>query len=534
MTYAVQSSTPAGDRRLARPASSSFTCGKRRSDKTSYLVILNDQRDLEVIIRSRFPIVVVETHEETRVLGLLERIARLNETALFAWSVADGLRRRDKTISGPVAMTSEPAAVLRHVAATPQNGIYVLLDFHPYLSDPVNVRLLKEIALGYEKTARTIVLVSHEVALPPELRRQAARFELSIPDQAAIRRMINEEIQLWRAKHLGTAIKGEREAVELMVQHLSGMFAEDARRLIRQAIHDDHALDRADLDRIVRAKHELLGREGVLSFERDTSTFAEVAGLANLKRWLGQRRDAFVGDAKSLGLDAPKGILLIGVQGCGKSLAAKAVAGSWGVPLLRLDFGALYDRWLGQTERNLRESLRVADAMAPCVLWTDELEKGIAADGPESDGGVSKRTLGALLTWMAERRARVFLVATANDIGALPPELVRKGRFDEIFFVDLPGADVRAEILRIHLRRRSQDPARFDLPQLVQSCEGFSGAEIEQAVVAGLYEARAESKVLETAHLLVEMRRTRPLSKIMSEKIEALRHWAAERTVRAD
>ncbi|BAU47057.1 ATPase [Sulfurifustis variabilis] len=495
---------------------------------------MNDQRDLEVILRSRFPIVVVETHEETRLLGLLERIARLDQSALFAWSVADGLRRRDKTLGGPVPMTNEPTAVLRHVAATPQNGIYVLLDFHPYLSDPVNVRLLKEIALGYEKTARTVVLVSHELSPPPELQRHVARFLLSIPDQAAIRAMISEEIQLWRATHGGGALKGDREAVELMVQHLSGMFAEDARRLIRQAIHDDHALDRADLDRIVRAKHELLGREGVLSFERDTSTFDEVAGLANLKRWLGQRRAAFVGDGKAVGLEAPKGVLLIGVQGCGKSLAAKAVAGSWGVPLLRLDFGALYDRWLGQTERNLRESLRVADAMAPCVLWTDELEKGIAADGPESDGGVSKRTLGALLTWMAERKARVFLVATANDIGALPPELVRKGRFDEIFFVDLPGADARAEILRIHLRRRAQDPGRFDLPELVAACDGFSGAEIEQAVVAALYEARAEDRALGTAHVLDEMRRTRPLSQVMGEKIEALRRWAAERTVRAD
>jgi SpoVK/Ycf46/Vps4 family AAA+-type ATPase len=270
----------------------------------------------------------------------------------------------------------------------------------------------------------------------------------------------------------------------------------------------------------------------VLSFEIDTARFADVAGLQSLKRWLEQRRDAFIGDAAALGLDVPKGIMLLGVQGCGKSLAAKATAGAWSVPLMRLDFGSLYNKFLGETERNLREALKTSDAMAPCVLWMDEIEKGIATS--DSDGGESRRILGALLTWMAERSTRVFIVATSNDIEALPPELVRKGRLDEIFFVDLPDDAGRAEILKIHLRRRRQDPAGFDLPALVNASKGFSGAEVEQAVVSALYAAHLNGEVLATAHILAELQRTRPLSVVMAERIAYLRAWAADRTVKAD
>jgi len=264
----------------------------------------------------------------------------------------------------------------------------------------------------------------------------------------------------------------------------------------------------------------------------DTARFSEVAGLATLKHWLERRREAFLGDAAALGVDVPKGIMLLGVQGCGKSLAAKAVAGTWGTPLMRLDFGALYNKFLGETERNLREALKVADAMAPSVLWMDEIEKGIATN--DNDGGESRRILGTLLTWMAERKTKVFVVATSNDIEALPPELVRKGRLDEIFFVDLPSETARGEILKIHLGRRKQDPAGFDLPALVAACAGFSGAEIEQVVVGALYEARAASVPLATSHLLDEAKRTKPLSVVMAEKIAWLRAWAQGRTVSAD
>ncbi len=490
---------------------------------------MNDQRDLEVMIASRFPIIAIESQEETRVLQLLARIARAQNMTLFMWSAAEGLR---EAAAGAVSQTLDPAQVLRYIDGAGSAGVYVLLDYHPYLGNPVNVRVLKKIALDYERTPRTIIFVSYSLPVPPELEKLTVHFQLSLPDRDAIKSILKEEVLAWESTHAGTAVQGEREAFDTLLRHLSGLCAEDVRRLVRQAIADDGALTMADVDRLVSRKHELLGRDSVLSFEIDTVRFAEVAGLRSLKQWLEQRRDAFVGDAQALGLDVPKGIMLLGVQGCGKSLAAKATAGAWAVPLMRLDFGALYNKFLGETERNLREALKVADAMAPCVLWMDEIEKGVATN--ENDGGESRRILGALLTWMAERTTRVFIVATSNDIEALPPELVRKGRLDEIFFVDLPDDAAREEILKIHLRRRKQDPASFDLPALVKTSNGFSGAEIEQAVVSALYASHAQGEALASAHVLAEMQRTRALSTVMAERIAYLRAWAANRTVKAD
>ena len=267
-----------------------------------------------------------------------------------------------------------------------------------------------------------------------------------------------------------------------------------------------------------------------MSFEYDTSNFADVGGLHSLKEWLTKRRDHFLNPQEAV--DTPKGVLLLGVQGGGKSLAAKAVAGMWGVPLLRLDFSALYNKYIGETEKNLRESLAMADTLSPCVLWLDEIEKALSVDS--SDNGTSKRLLGALLTWMAERKRPVFVVATSNDISRMPPELVRKGRLDEIFFVDLPSESVRRDIFTIHLRKRFQDPSSLDVDALSRASDGFSGAEIEQAVVSGLYRCQAEGVVLDTQHVLEEIASTRPLSVVMAEQLTQLRAWAEGRTVSAD
>jgi AAA+ superfamily predicted ATPase len=502
---------------------------------------MNDVKDLTLILRSRFPIVVVETHEEPQVLELIERAARLESQALFIWNAADGLRRRDSRQSlapggrgeaaapSMIPETRDIAGALKHIYATSQNGIYVLLDVHPYLQDPINLRLIKNAAQEYGKTARTIVMVGHKIELPGDLRRLSARFDLVLPDAQAIRALVKEEAEAYAMG--GAKLKGQQETLDLLVQQLAGLALEDARRVVRQCIRDDGALTAEDMGRALKSKQDLLGANSVIDVELETTRFSDVAGLVHLKRWLTQRRPAFVGDAKAMGLDPPKGVLLLGVQGAGKSLAAKAVAGTWGVPLLRLDFSTIYNKWLGETERNLREALRFADAMAPCVLWMDEIEKGVATGS--SDGGESRRLLGSILTWMAERSSRVFMVATANDIEQLPPELIRKGRFDEIFFVDLPDAPTRAEILRIHLARRSQDAAGFDLDGLARASDYFSGAEIEQAVVSALYEAVASGQKLATEHVLAEMQRTRPLAIVMAEKIAALREWARERTVSA-
>jgi SpoVK/Ycf46/Vps4 family AAA+-type ATPase len=312
------------------------------------------------------------------------------------------------------------------------------------------------------------------------------------------------------------------------VRNLRGLTEADVRRLARGAIRDDGAITEADIPEINRAKFELLDMGGVLSFEYDTAKFSAVGGLKKLKQWVALREQAVLSHQR----DRPKGVLLLGVQGSGKSLAAKAIAGLWGLPLLRLDMATLYNKYIGETEKNLRRALAQAELMAPCVLWIDEIEKGMA--GGSSDEGTSQRILGTMLTWMAEHTAAVFMVATANDIDGLPPELLRKGRFDEIFFVDLPDAPTRAEIFAIHLQRRNFEPSRFDLGALAERAEKFSGAEIEQAVVAALYTCSARREPLATEHILQTMDGTVPLAVMLAERIDSLREWARERTIAAD
>jgi SpoVK/Ycf46/Vps4 family AAA+-type ATPase len=326
------------------------------------------------------------------------------------------------------------------------------------------------------------------------------------------------------------------------VRNLCGLSMVEAQRIARQLIFDDGALDANDLPKLAKLKFELLNRSGHLHFEYDTARFADVAGAKRLKQWVAQRREIFVMDeasaaatsANAYPLDPPKGILLLGVQGCGKSLVAKSIAGGFGVALVRLDFGTLYDKYHGETEKNLRQALASAEQIAPCVLWMDEMEKGLASGSSDADGGVSRRVLGYLLTWMAERTARVFLVATANQVQDLPAELLRKGRFDEIFFVDLPSAETRAEVFALHLSKRKVDTTQMDLHALADACDGFSGAEIEQAIVSSLFAARAARRPLTQDDLLNELRTTRPLSVLMAEKVQGLRAWAQGRTVPAD
>jgi ATPase family associated with various cellular activities (AAA) len=492
------------------------------------------KRELEMLLASRFALIVIESREEARVLQLVReaslKAGRGRGWAIFQWTVTEGLRRVDMDLGGTQKTVSDPAQLLRHLKATPMAGIYVLLDFHPYLADPLNVRMIKDIAQGYDKVPRTLVLMSHEVSVPQELEHLSARLKLGAPTRNERLMAITRVAQEWAAANGGRAAKIDQQALDHLVDNLAGLEAPDSERLARQAIFNDGALTMADLPGVLAAKYQLLNRGGTLSYEPDTAKFADVGGLARLRQWLTSRRPAFDGSAPKL--DPPKGVMLLGVQGCGKSLAARAAAGIYGVPLLRLDFGSLYSKWHGESEKNLRESLRAAEGLAPCVLWVDEMEKALAAG--DGDSGVSRRVLGTFLTWLAEQRARIFVVATANDIQALPPELVRKGRFDEIFFVDLPGRAARADILAIHARKRSVQVSPEELAALAEHSEGFSGAELEQAVVAALYTAHSTKQQMCAALILHELRETQPLSVVMAEQVAALRAWARDRTVPAD
>lgn len=495
--------------------------------------VANHRHDLELMLRAHTPVIVIETRDESRVLDLLKNVVCSRGSAdyvpLYRWSITDGLQRLDVELP-PQQHNAQPGEVLKHIRAVTKPGLYALLDFHPYLDDPVNVRLIKDVCLRFAEVPRHLVLISHRVDLPAELRGFAARFELALPSDKERAAIVRRAAAEWNAEHKGSAVRIDPKAHRMLIRNLAGLTDGDTERLARGAIFDDGAITQSDLPGVMQAKYELLNAGGVLHFEYDTRRFSDVGGLERLKQWLTQRRVAFTLPAPHL--DPPKGVLLIGVQGCGKSLAAKATAGIFGIPLLRLDFGSLYNKYHGETERNLRESLRTADVMAPCVLWIDEIEKGVATG--DGDSGTSRRLLGTFLTWLAEKKTKVFVVATANDISSLPPELIRKGRFDEIFFVDLPGAAVRADILKIHSKKRDLTLGDEDIERLAAACAGFSGAEIEQAIVSAVYAAHADNARTSAAHVLHELNATRPLSIVMAERIAELRAWAKERTVQAE
>jgi ATP-dependent 26S proteasome regulatory subunit len=491
---------------------------------------MQDVKDLALIIDSKVPLIALATHDEASALQLLTRVAMQRRLNYFCWSITEGLNRLG--FGNDVRTSTDPESpidVLRQIKRQTSPALFALCDFHPYLTNqPEHVRLLKDIAIAYERLGHTVVLVSHELEMPDELRRHSAKFQLALPGDTQILAIVRDEANRWSKENPHAPLQTDQAVLKKLVRNLRGLTEADVRRLARGAIRDDGAITAADLPEVNRAKFEMLDMGGVISYEYDTAKFSEVGGLKRFKEWIGTRQQAVLSHNR----DRPKGVLLLGVQGGGKSLAAKAVAGLWGLPLLRLDMATLYNKFIGETEKNLRRALAQAELMAPCVLWMDEIEKGLA--GGSNDEGTSQRLLGTLLTWMAERATSVFLVATANSIDNLPPELLRKGRFDEIFFIDLPDAPTRAEIFAIHLSCRNFDPLRFDLNELAQHAEQFSGAEIEQAVVSALYTCSARREPLSTLHIQQTLDSAVPLAVMLAEKVQALRSWAKDRTVPAD
>ncbi len=490
-----------------------------------------DSHEITLLLRSHAPILVLQTHEERRAIELLNDIAINMNSPIFKWSVATGMQRIDLEYE-PQAHLKEPAKVLAHINSAGFEGIYLLLDFHPYLEDPVNVRLLKELAMTLGKTSSKLVLVSHKIDIPPEVKKMAVHFELNLPDDEKLLEIVKKEASAFSKKNSRLKVSTDQKVLDQLINNLRGLSHNDARRLARAAIVDDGAITESDLDGVMQAKYRLMSRDDLLSFEFETSKFTDLAGMNKLKQWLQQREKFFHQSVNMKGMESPNGILLLGVQGCGKSVAAKAVAGVWKVPLLRLDFGRLYDKYIGESESNIREALKTAEVMSPCVLWIDELEKGISTS--EHDDGTSQRILGTLLTWMAENTNSVFIVATSNAIDRLPPELIRKGRLDEVFFVDLPTLEVRERIFHIHADKRAVDKSALDMGRLAQVTDGFSGSEIEQLVVSAIYAAHADDASVTMQTLIDEVESTKPLSILMAEKISALRQWAKGRTVPVD
>ncbi|WP_189398854.1 AAA family ATPase [Arenicella chitinivorans] len=454
----------------------------------------------------------------------LRRISLRSSKAYFQWTVTQGLLRLAEGYQAQ-SVNRDINQLFGQILSTSQPSVYVLVDFHHYINEPVSIRFIKDVMISSPQ--HSLVFLSPAISMPAELKSRAALMSLPVPNRQQLQSLLTDLANEWQSER-GEKLKlSERKITAALLDSVNGLPRQDAESVLREAIWNDGVLDRQDLLMALRKKFNELNRGGILALRFEHKSLEDIAGFTQFKEWLALRRDVFLGKVSLPGQDIPKGVLLLGVQGCGKSMAAKAVASAWNLPLLYLDFAVLYNRFHGQTEENLRTALDTASGMSPCVLWLDEIEKGLSAVSNSDD--TSRRLLGTFLNWLSENTDRVFVVATANDVSALPPELLRKGRFDEVFFVDLPDFSERVQVLKLHLTLREQDAQSFDTDALAEATAGFSGAELEQLVVSAMYQSYAQSASMDTAMLLALAASTRPLSVLMAEHVEGLRNWAADR-----
>jgi AAA+ superfamily predicted ATPase len=484
-----------------------------------------------LLVNSRNPIITVETSEEQRFSALLDRVAERLAIPLYTWSVTTGLAR-----AGGAALynSDQPEQALANIGTIQGDAIFLLKDFARYCDNDRISRRMRDLADGFSTARRSIVLLAASLTLPPELSADAAGFQLGLPSAEELVGGVRCVLAELNASH-GLPNALDAVAMGQLAKNLTGLSEEEALRTLRQCVMGRGKADAGLLEDVMEAKRQALRTEGLLEAVKRDASFNDVAGLQHLREWIAKRKSAWTPEGQRFGLVPPKGILITGVQGCGKSLAARAVAGEWGYELVRLDAGALYDKFVGESEKRLRKALDLAQKLSPVVLWIDEIEKAFASAGAsgDADAGLSQRLLAALLTWMQDRESGVFLAATSNNITVLPPEMLRKGRFDEIFSVDLPDTRIRAALFTLHLKKRGRDPGTFDAAKLAEASEGFSGAEIEQAVVSGLYTAFSQKQQLSTEILLAELKSTQPLSVTRAEEISSIREWAKNRAVPA-
>jgi SpoVK/Ycf46/Vps4 family AAA+-type ATPase len=549
---------------------------------------------LKVLINSSTPIVVMETVEELRAVSLVRAACSDLNMAVFEWSIADGLVRsgsnapaapqpyakaataipqgnsEDNRLARAVMSSfaadtasvsknsvynsTDPVQALANLETMTIEAVFILKDFHRHMENPVVVRRLRDVGQKFSANRRTLVLTAPSVEMPPELASLVEFLDLPLPDQQRLRDIIRETYTRLATTH---TIKLQLDAagVDAMANNLRGLTEEESDRAISQTLVARLALSPDCITDVLDAKKSLLKRSEMLEFVEAKDTMSSVGGLENLKNWLHQRQGAWDPKALEFGLEAPKGVIILGIQGCGKSLCARSIAGEWKLPLVKFDTAAVYDKFIGETEKRIQKVFKVAEGLAPCILWIDELEKVFAGSGPDSasaDAGVSARLLASFLSWMQDRKAPVFVAATCNNVTVLPPELIRKGRFDELFFVDLPNAAERKQIFAIQLTKRKRNPENYDLDRIAEAAKGFSGAEIESAVQGAMYAAFSRNLArghlsgrdgaspvsadstkhdLSTEDLLGALSSTVPLSITRAEEIATLRDWAKDRAV---
>lgn len=486
-------------------------------------------QDLRALVQSFHPVIAIDTVEEERAQALVESVAEELGLPVRYWTVTQGLLRSPD--DRPHLSTAPAGALLGHIRGLVGRAIFLLKDFAPHLSDPVTSREFRDALAALRKRNSTIIVTGVGHDFPQDVAPHVVHFALEPPTRDELRQVVSGVVQSLTLRTVANSADGGAD-VEQVLDALVGMTANQARQAVADAIIRDGVLTSEDVPHLLSRKAEVIGQNGLLEYFPAEDDGYEIGGFERMKEWLGRTEVGFSDRARELNLPAPRGILMVGVQGCGKSLAAKYIARRWGLPLLKLDAGRLFSKWVGESEGNMRRAISLAESMAPAVLWIDEIEKALSGiGGSANDNGTTGRIFATFLSWMQERRADVFVVATANDVFRLPPELMRKGRFDEIFFVDLPREDERKAILDIHLRRRKQNPDAFRLSAIVRASDGFSGAELEQAVIAGLYDALHRDRPLDTAALLTEINGTVPLSRSRREDIARLRELAEERFV---
>lgn len=486
---------------------------------------LSATREIEILVRARYPIVYIVSWEEGRVELALAEIAQARRKRLYMWTLTEGLHPYGARGGDPDSQ--QPLVVLDRIQQSQEQALFVLKDFHPFLREPQVTRKLRDLTQSLKLTLKTLLLVSPVLELPPELEKEVTVVDFELPVDKDISALLDRIRQSVQGKE-GVDVNLSTEDRDRIVKAARGLTLTEAENVLARSLVE---AKRFDVEIIIGEKQQIIRKTQILEYFHTSESVSQIGGLDVLKDWLAKRTRAFGEAARAFGLPEPKGLLLLGVQGCGKSLTAKTVADLWKLPLLKLDVGKIFGGIVGSSEENMRKAIRIAESVSPCVLWIDEIEKGLSGikSSGASDAGTTARVFGTLITWLQEKTAPVFVIATANDISELPPELLRKGRFDDIFFVDLPNTAERREIMRIHLERRGRSAADFALDDLAAACEGFSGAEIEQAVLAGMYEAFDRGDELRSEDVERALRTGIPISSTMSHSIRELRAWSKMR-----
>jgi len=483
------------------------------------------KQQLALSIKARYPLLYLVTAEELRAEEMLQEIAASSRKELQVWSLSKGLHPPEDGKNH-----KEPEAILKHINESGKKSIFMLKDFHPFLEKEIVLRCLRDLIYNLKKSYKTVVLVSPVLKIPPELEKDITVFDLPLPDSRELSAVLNNLLAPYR-ENKDVEIDLPPELMEKVVQATLGLTLNEAENVYAKALITGRNFGWDDLPSIIDEKKQLIRKSGILDFIGLSTHLKDVGGMEKLKQWLTERGHAFSIKAREYGLPEPKGLLMLGVQGCGKSLSAKAIAAEWNLPLLRMDVGKIFDSFVGSSENNMRNAITLAEAMSPTILWLDEIEKGFSGiqSSGSVDSGTTARIFATFLTWMQEKTKPVFVIATANNVEDLPPELLRKGRFDEIFFIDLPREEERARIFEIHIRLKKRDPKNYDIARMAKEADQFSGAEIEQAILSAMYKAFAEDREFSSEDIFAEIQHTVPLAVTAKEKIQYLRDWAKHR-----